>query len=103
MIERSWRFESSPGHHQVPDTKSLPKDRALGRLFVWRFSNKQDPLPPLRGYFPQREKWPEGLMGTLFSVFHFPREGGDPARRSKFTSVQFGAVRERAILWFDGL
>ena len=78
-------------------------------MFGGSATNKT-PLPPLRGYFPQREKikrwqilplwgkWPEGPMGALFSVFRFPREGGDPARRSKFTFVQFGAVRERAVL-----
>ncbi len=49
-----------------------------------------NPLPPLRGDFPQRGKtslclifplwgkWPEGPKGALFSVFRVPREGGDP-------------------------
>ena len=51
-----------------------------------------NPLPPLRGDFPQRGKislclifplwgkWPEGPKGALFSVFPVPREGGDPDR-----------------------
>ena len=49
-----------------------------------------NPLPPLRGDFPQRGKislclifplwgkWPERPKGALFSVFRVPREGGDP-------------------------
>ena len=28
--------------------------------------------------FPLWGKWPERPMGALFSVFRFPREGGDP-------------------------
>jgi hypothetical protein len=48
------------------------------------------PLPPLGGYFPQRRKileceiFPLGEVarraegGLVFSLFRFPREGGDP-------------------------
>ncbi len=51
---------------------------------------KQNPLPRLRRYFPQRGKiwgrqifplwgkWRVAPKGALFSVYRVPREGGDP-------------------------